>query len=591
MSTPLSSGFLALLALGPSLQEATPLPDGHPHPNGARAAERDPFFAALPAESVLTLTTEPLAQLRAVWGQSTWSRFLADPGFDGIERWILGMWDQAGLPAARTELLPWRVLAGVEGRVGAFLAPTDEVGELATGFLLEAAPGAWELLLAALADEDGFEALSMEPGETVRARSISAFDTSEVVLARTGELVVLVFAPDADDALGVTRDLLDRATRSDAPRGLESAPAYRDAVRGTSPAAAQLVLSLQELIRALEGETSTEERERLALIGLDRMRWIATEVRLGTGEELEFALRIDLPEGGLIADLAGFLGPLPHAELALLPAQSMNVSLASFDVWGTYRRVVDFLSANFPKEYGELRNGLDQVETISGIDVEGDLISQITGRFASFSMPLPHDEVFGSLPLVDVSPDSILNQGGGWIIGLRDTDPVEDVLYQLLDVVGLGLNVDVRDVAGVDVESLDLGISRLSWAFVDEHLLLSEYPTAMRAMIERITGVEEKSAADRELFQVALAAVPKASVLSVTETRVSVETLLESFRLMDEVLKMTGGMLEGEMFPAFLNAIPWPEPGIAKDHFQGTVGASVSRQAGALELRLRSRSR
>jgi len=160
--------------------------------------------------------------------------------------------------------------------------------------------------------------------------------------------------------------------------------------------------------------------------------------------------------------------------------------------WSLMREAI----ASFdPEMADELELGLSALRDTAGVDLESDLIEQLTGEFAEILVPIQLDPatpgvelgmgmmmspfLMGLTGIPGSSPGSVV------VVGLHETGPVEDMLETLLQVSGAGELIEDEQVAGRWMTSVvppDVSL-RPSWAFLDDALLFSLQAEPVRAVL------------------------------------------------------------------------------------------------------------
>src|SRR6185436_10533480 len=101
-----------------------------------------------------------------------------------------------------------------------------------------------------------------------------------------------------------------------------------------------------------------------------------------------------------------------------------SFGVGNYDLAGLWREIKTFLGATDPEMLAQFEAGVEDTSTSAGFDIE-DLIQAFDGRFASFQIKVPLEEVpqIAMMGLQEV-PEG-MQQGGGYFIGLRNPEAVK----------------------------------------------------------------------------------------------------------------------------------------------------------------------
>lgn len=573
----------------------------------ARTAARD-ALELLPVGTVLVVGVSDLDGVRRAGGENRWVDFLTDERVRPLTEHLFGALrqglaqdaDEAGL-----DLDPAEVLASVHGSVHFFVAPAGDQMEPSLGFLVD--PGAdgtdfaafFEQLTAHFASHADFTIEELENGELASLRTEGELD--HTVLLRTDGVYAFLGARGRDAALDVAGEIVQRAGgRGEGPglaRG-EALSAARDAVgRGTRHA--ELFVDLDQLMHVTGAgdDVDAQTRQVLELLGLDQVDWVYARAGLGAGETLDVEVAVELPPEGRLREWLDLFGPRP-TDLAArwVPAQADSIALCRYDLHGLFRSVLDVVRKQSTDAYRQVRGGMDMMSRNMGVDLEKDLLEQLTGEFVSFGVQVPEHEALGAMGLAAAGiqglSDRALHRGSATVIGLRRPERVESFLDQVLTLSGADEMVSLESFQGRTIFVLgdaDAGVT-VQWSFVEGGVVVSSYPSAMRAALRRASASEEPGALDAEKWKRALAGAGSSSAVSVADTRTSMRAGLALAATLRGLLgaQMSAFGDSGLGAPAFLKA-PWPDPATADDHFSGTVLFALRRGAGSFGFSLRAR--
>jgi hypothetical protein len=558
------------------------LPVFLPAPAPVQQASRGPLdlLAVAPGDAVLVVSTDRFDAIRERAAQSAWGRFLKD------ERMAIG--DLLDTMLEEADTAEWaqvnEVLLTVHGTALGFLAPLAGGKEFGGCVLVQPEQG----LVPFLAFTDQLLEWVRTQGDVViSSQSYAGVDLDVFESQANGEVAVLfesqgvvgaAVAEKLDGALFVAHGVLDRINgRGTAP----SFAAHKEftAARGAGRIPALDVhLQLQELMTA-SGETWDEMDDGDGIakkLGLDQVRWAHLKADIGAGEVLELSLSVHIPRATFLGKCFDLFGPLPVDLMKRMPGEGSGFSLGNYDLAGLWREIKTFCGEIDPETLAELEAGVDEASSAAGFDVE-ELIQAFDGRFGSFTMKVPAEEVpaLGMLGLDEV-PEA-MQQGGGYFIGLRNAEVLRTAVDTLLADTGMVAAVTSETFEGSTLSSLDLGMMKVGWCVVADGLVLGT-PTPLRTFLTQGSAAAGTSAADNPRFSGAVQSSAGASVLSVSDTALSVQGMLSMFQM----IPMFG---LGDYGNSDLGPLTSPpDPAMAKEFFKGTTVFTLRRNGDVFEL-------
>lgn len=546
----------------------------------AERREAATLAEVLPGEAVWVVRTCPLDELRARAAGSDWVRFFGDERFGGaLGRLVTGLEPRLGGDDGLAG-----ILADVRGEAALFLAPTAS-GGLGGGVLLRPGEGGealGERLQAFVAQLASGAEQTRGKHAGVECLRIERPGRREVLVAFAMErLVGAVFAPDVAAADRLAQATIDRQRGEAAGPGFEGSALGRTRPEAAREPALSLHVALQAMVEATGVRWDKGEDDRFArLSGLDSTEWLHALVDFDEGETLDATLALHLPDG-VLAALADGLRPLPADMAELAPAESLGVGLAGYDVAGAFDALQDFLETNDPQSYQGLRMGLQLGSAQLGFDLERDVFGQLTGRFASFSVRVPQEEVS---PLLAQGPHAeSLALGGAFFAELRDPEALGRVFERITSLPEVAPYTSEETWQDWTVHTLSVEDAfRLRWAFSEHGLYLAEHEAALHAALERSHGGVPGSAAGEDRFREGLASAKGASVVSLVETESTVASTLATLHALLALASGQGGL----PFP-----LPFelPDPSMAGEYFDGVLSFTVERAGDVLRMRLRGR--
>ncbi len=561
-----------------------------PRPGGAPAE----LLHCLPGDAVWVVSAHDLDGVRAAAEGNAWFRFLRD---EQVRPLVDALWDEleSGTGSGEGEegvhdVDPYEVLESIHGSVLAFLVPVGE--GLEPGFGLVVDPGedsaAFASLHARLMEQVGRDAGvstdSYEEVELVVFESRGA--DSDVIDTLTSfevdGLYGLVGSRGVQNTLDLAQGVVDRRRGTGDSEGMDTNPWFAGA-RGAAGTTEAFEMFL-DLGRVLDmtvelEEMAEEERDTLDLLGLFDTRWVYASAGVGAGEDLDLGLHVHMPRTGALHAMLDLFGPLPLGMGRLMPRDSSSVGLFSFDVWGLYRGVMDLMEDHYPDEYPQMREQIDGMAQMTGLDFENDLLAQLTGEFGSFSMEVPEEEslmgVGGALLMGAGALDT--SMGGATIVGLKDSGLVAEFLDRALAMAGVDPLLQTEEFEGARIHHLAAPEGGLGvwWAFLDDSLVFSFYPTAVRSALGNANSPDAPSALDNERFSAALQPLTRQPVVSLTDTRTYLRTMLGFGDML--------GQAAGAGSP--LGGFDAPEASLVDEYFSGTMLFAVQRGPESFGLR------
>lgn len=547
------------------------------------------LLASVPSEAVVVISARDLDGLRSRAAEHAWAQFLADPELEAVSAYLAEQgvsWD-ALMADSELPLDPLAFCDSIHDSIVAFVAPIG--AEREPGFGLLFAPGQDRA-----AFEDHFDSLlELFDNELVGSSDlygdveIAVFEQPEqsedadLVSFEFGDVAAIVGSSSADHALELAHGVIDRlAGQSGAAAASEADSLAEARTSAGGRRSLEAFVDLQAIFE-LAGEEDEDVMEVVQAIGLTDMRWLYLSAELGAGEELDVSVSIHVPEESYLAAYLDLFGPLPLELGDFLPADATSVSLGSFDVFGAWSTTLDILAAEAPAQLEQLQAGLDMVSTSTGLDIEQDLLAQISGTFATFMGPVPPEEIeasMGSMSTLGVDAGSF-DQGTATIVGLVDPDVVELFVEDALSQGQMYALVEQEEFQGELINSIVMpGMGGLYWSFTDGALVLSEFPTALRAALRKPGHGDSESALDTPRFKERLHGRTDASTVSIADTGQTVRMMLAAGEMIRDLAANTGEA------PAELTHMPLPDPSIATRYFSGTLRSALTRKADSIVL-------
>jgi hypothetical protein len=417
-----------------------------------------------------------------------------------------------------------------------------------------------------------------------------------------GTFAAFTYSTDLERTIELAHATIDRLRGTDTAEGVAASPRYLEARSSASARGRVEVYSdLSRLLPAALADRKVEDADRerfLAASGFAEMRWGYLAADLGAGEQARMELALSLPEKGLLRDLAALLGKLPREAARAMPKESQGVSLYSIDVPGLWKWIWEIVKVVRPAQADASRAQIQAAgQALGGVDIEKDVLGQLTGEFGSNMIEVPPEEWVAANVATgagdedeadkDAAPPPEAPKGGSfgqaWWIGLHDTKAFSATLESMLEATGASGQLETEDFQGQTVWSLPspTGAGTLAFSFTTKGMVISGFPSALRALL-RMEGKEAKeSVLEREAFKPVFAENPEAGVFSVSHTASMIRAMLGAL-----------GMLERQIPPLGSAQNPLahlPTPEAIDRHFQGTATSTARWRGGVLSVRFSMR--
>ncbi|MEZ6015399.1 MAG: hypothetical protein R3F49_09820 [Planctomycetota bacterium] len=368
---------------------------------------------------------------------SRWAAFLADPAWHRV---VADLRDADPRDDAATEVRAESVAADLLGALGsARSAVAIAVGDLqgrALPILAFAALGGDELAAPLEALLRGQGTVSDEDGLAIRAADGGVVEA----YLRRGDLHLIVNAPDSTSAVAFGRAALARLDSGAALGGRLAE--FR------SDADAEFTLDLRPLWRLAAEAADLPDAALPYWSALDSTDWLHGQVRIGDGEALDLVLEAPYAEEGLARSLLGAFGPCDTTLLALAPVMAVSASAGRTDFGALFDSLVAEIQAQSPRQHELVVAGLKAASEAFDIDVRGDLVAGLTGDYVSFSLP-PDMRVASRAMTLDERMNAL--DMSCTALRIADPEPFIDAIETLLDVSGLGAEVEATTLRGAEV--------------------------------------------------------------------------------------------------------------------------------------------
>ncbi len=575
---------------------------------------------AVPRDAFVVLSCAPLDAMRADAARNAWSQFFHDESMSGAWKKLEGLHEKVA--KHEPNLDPKKFFESIHGRIAGFARAGDE-GALQFGFVIE--PGAqhadFDAALAGLIGRVGAElerttanragvelAFYAKPEtSTAPANSKRHHDPDQFATFTVGGFTVCLCGTDRENLVELANGMVDRIHGSDPSGGLDSSAALAAARKnagsnGRIECFVDLATVMSKFVH--KSKDDAKSQKLLDALGVNELRWAYASGDFGAGEDLDLSIDVKLPEKGAIADWIQCLKPYNAPFALALPRDSERISLANIDLYGLWKSVWTTMSELEPTKTKQARASLDaETKMLGGVDLEKDVISQITGDFATFDVTVPAGEWKTSAMLPSEIGDAKTKEkldsiggtvGSAFLIGLRDSSAVEALVEKLLAMAGMSEKLDSEEVAGTEVHFVEMPMGKISWCFVGQGACISVYPTAMKALLEHLAAKTSPSVLDNARFQPVLAKHKDASIVSVCGTPETLKMLGHSM----DAMHALGATLHGaegndedsddEGFDA-IQGFTWPSAAVIDRYFKGTMVSTVRLKDGALRVNFSTR--
>lgn len=544
----------------------------------------DTLLTSVPSDAVMVVSAQNLAAFRARGAENAWYQFFQDDQVQAIGDHIKGMMDEE----MRGEMPfdPFELLDSIQGSAAFFLAPAGESSEPAFGLLVN--PGA---------GREQFDGIinplieMMESEVTPTTRAVNGIEVRHFASDNSWDPDIILF--DQGGTFGILGAVgtanVDRVLEGVLNQGAEAQIASclaggRQASGGRSTF--EFAVSPAAIIDLAKSEIDDEMLlGMLNTIGVSRMEYIYTSFDLGKGEQLDMNMSLHVPSESWIAEFFSFVGPPPMGMAPMLPKDTSAVSLMNFDFNGLYGRALEIFAEMAPDEYEAFRGQLDMAASSFDLDVEGDLLGQLTGDFAAFNMTVPEDEMNDAGGgIFDLGAMGI-DQGNASIIGLVESDVVEIFLEDVMALAGMDSMLDQEEHKGHLINSFGIpGQGGLYWAFVDGAMIFSSFPSTVRAVVDQMESEDTPNGLQNEAYKPFMKAARSSAGFSIGDTRQAVRGMLGAMGIFEQLGDM--GLADDEALE-LLMSLPSVDADVADKYFKGHITSFMHRGENSFNLRYR----
>lgn len=587
------------------------------------------LLRATPEDAAVVLSTHDFDSIRAQLEGNSWWKFAHEESMQG---WMESLWaslesetpvwgnvdgggeDEADAEAAAAERAESAAkVRKVFDQVSSFMhavhgpcvgfAKFDSLDEVAAGVLVD--PGADRAAFEGWVDQFLESMFADAPKETTTYESVelrlyevpsSESDDEELfVYFEHAGTCALVLAPKREIAFSVAHGVIDRQRKQDGAQGVLGNPRFQAArASGDSKARIELFVDVARFIEIgmRDDPPDDESRKEMDLIGVQELSWARAVCDIGQGEQLDLELAFGIPKQGALARIFSHLRPCSEAFVRSIPRDAISVGTFGLDIAGLWNEGWEIAAELSPEGTAAARKQFDGAgEMLGGVDLEADLIEQFSGDIASFTVAVPDEEYRAALgaafELMPEEAREVLERapkvGNAFVIGLRDGKVVEGCVEKLLDASGMGASIEIEEFQGDTVNLLEIpgAGTRFSWVFQDRRVVISQYPTALRALLSHKPDAEGGSLYQHARWGPHLGANKGAAMLSLAGTPESLKSMGTAFQTLGAILPSN---------PATsLFTTGWPSPEAIDRLFSGTMLMSLTRTPSLLSLRMATR--
>lgn len=616
MSISFASLLLASLSIVPTPAPIQDSAAGKAAKEAAAALEAD--FAklerAIPRDVFLYAAVRDLDSLREDLASNAWYGFFRDPE---IRAWIdWGIRQNGGFDFEDAPVDPFALASSVHGSAAAFMTWDKDLKEPSSGGIL-VQPGK---------ERDAFDAQLdrlLEHARAAASSSTEKYGTTELEILEENEGKTIAVHFDLPDVVGfvigekrelvlsTAHAILDRYLGKDSAEGIAGEALLAEARKSTDRRG-RLELFLDTApIFALKEQAPPDKDAQLVfdLTGALDVRWAYLSADAGSGESFDLTLAADVPQAGLLKSMYDALGPFPAEWLKLCPKSSTSLGLANFDIWAVWQAGWKRFGELAPEQHKAARAQIEGLTQSLGLDIEGKLLSQLDGRYGSFKVEVPLEEwtpIDGQqFEALGLSAPEGPKLGTAYLIGIRDRAAVEAFVDKVLEIVSTqGMvgpeDVDTVEFQGHEVQELELPMgAKVGWSFLDHALVLSVYPTALRAALRLEGKPDEPTAASNPGFAAVLKSLAGAPAVGINDTRATLELVLSALRGGLAAYEMTKsqpteaaeGEGDEEHPPEPKGGAHPPIPGteLVQRYFKGTVTTAMTKRAGSVQFVISAR--
>lgn len=601
-----------------------------PNLSGPAPRPADWLLQAVPADAVAVAQLAPLDDLRARWHKNALGQLAETPEVAPMIVHVGKMIDGM-LAEARAELSeeqkkladPHAWCEALHGAIAGFGVIDADAKGGGAGLLIEMAEpkqaleAQLDLALGQLRRESG----AHERIETYAQTEIQIFehkpgtgsdgDLEGVLMFRTGGVAALLAGDSLAHMEQIAHGVIDALRAPGKSAGFAASPVLAAARAGApAPDVFELTVDVRQALAAIERHEKAQAAAALAALpadaqpeagagqeddwaiprqlGLLDIRYAHAAVSIGEGENAELAFFVDAPAQSVLQQFGALFGPLPVGMLSALPSEGNVIGIGKIDVNGIWKQVQELVQRFAPQEYTQMRQAIDGMVEVTGLDWERDLLAQIPGNFAAHTAPMAPQEVEQvSEELAATQVPAALLMGSAYVIELADAETVESFVDHAVELGGISAQIESQEYEGHWLQSFDTGFAQLHWTFAPGRLVISNSAAPLVAVLSTLAKPEGPSAAKNPRTLRAANDHAGAAMLSVSDTALTMHALLDMPKTvlsLAGLAAMNGNGETDEVFEA-LQSVPWADAAVADKHFHGSILSTFETRDGRIGFR------
>jgi len=295
----------------------------------------------------------------------------------------------------------------------------------------------------------------------------------------------------------------------------------------------------------------------------------------------DLAFFIGMEGEGLVRDIVNcFVGEISVQDLIkLAPAEASSVGVSYMGLGAMYNRIIEELKAQSEDDYNTFRGLYDEmVVNRFQVDPEKEILEQMDGRFASFTMELAADEV-------EMMKDVAIGAGAIYILGVKDSAVFKANFEKTLRAFGLYVSLKKEEFQGNKIYSIQIPATplRINWIFSENLFVVSFFPSTIRTFLRLQSSTDQSTFADREDVKGFLKGNPDASHIVIYNIA---DFLVE---IVNTTTKAAMNEMRGAGVADFEIPDIFTDTAKIKDYFTGTIFSASEINENGLKVLIKSR--
>ncbi len=555
-------------------------------------ADDDALLAVVPRDAQVVFSIKSVEGLRGDWTANAWGRFLADPEVKSLfgalgERIDFDMTIDFKREGS-DEMNPVELFGTVSGGLAGYMCVKDasppdvnvEAGLVVIpGDERDAFDEYYEAFKEYMLERDDFSDYTEEyEGVELLVMEKMGEEADDVkacnVIADTGDAVIIVGSVPIEAAIEKMERIIDILRGEGESESILDSEDFQQA-RSVAGDSGDMecyidvgIMIDMGLAAGLEkGDPSFMKVKFFAdLLGFNEFSSCYFNADLEEGDEFEIFFLLGLEgEKPLRSFLDCFMGKAPLDLLRFMPAEAIGVSAQFMDLNALYLKILDLWKSISEESFLQFRGFYDQfVKQNYKIDPEKEILAQLDGRFAGFTVELAEEE---AEEMAAAMGPGAMNAGGCFIIGVKDTKVFQSNFEKTLRAVGVYVSLKKEEFQGHEIHSVAIPIQgmRLNWFFSEGVAVFSFSGTPIRSFIRLLGHEDQKSAKDREDFASLIKENLDAAMVSIAESGKSLKNIIKVFKTALEARDRAMG----------LEPLPFPSDEVVDKYFSGVTGTFV----------------